>query len=108
MNYYLVQAAYTAEAVADLVKNPQNRHDPVQKAVEKLGGSLVGFWFAFGDYDVVAIGQFPDNVSAAAFSMAVVAGGAVRAFKTTPLMTAEEGLEAMKKAGKARYKPPKG
>ena len=107
MNYYLVQAAYTAEAVADLVKNPQNRRDPAQKAVEKLGGSLVGFWCAFGDYDVVSIGQFPDNVSAAAFSMAVSAGGALRAFKTTPLMTAEEAMEAMKKAGKTGYKPPK-
>jgi len=108
MNYYLVQAAYTTEAVAGLIKNPQNRRDPVRKAVEKLGGSLVDFWFAFGDYDVVAVGQFPDNVSAAAFSMAISAGGAIKAFKTTPLMTAEEAMEAMKKAGKAGYKPPKG
>jgi len=107
MNYYMAQAAYTAEAVAGLIKNPQNRRDSVQKAVEKLGGSLVDFWFAFGDYDVVAIGQLPDNISAAAFSMAVSAGGALRAFKTTPLMTAEEGMEAMKKAEKAGYKPPK-
>ena len=108
MNYYLVQAAYEAETVANLIKNPQNRTDPVQKAVEKLGGSLVGFWFAFGDYDVVAINQLPDNVSAAALSMAIAAGGALKAYKTTPLMTAEEAMEAMKKAGKTGYKPPKG
>jgi uncharacterized protein with GYD domain len=78
----------------------------VQKAVEKLGGNLEGFWFAFGDYDVVLVCQMPDNVSAAAFSMAVSAGGALRAAKTTPLLTAEEGIEAMKKAGKSRYEPP--
>ncbi|HAM52955.1 MAG TPA: GYD domain-containing protein [Nitrospiraceae bacterium] len=107
MGYYLVQAAYTAEAVAGLINNPQNRREAVQKAVEKLGGSLVGFWFAFGDYDIAAVCQMPDNVSAAAFSMAVAAGGALRAFKTTPLMTAEEGIAAMKKAAKTGYKPPK-
>src|SRR5208283_2575200 len=100
MGYYLVQAAYTAEAVANLVKNPQNRREVVQKVVEKLGGKLEGFWFAFGDYDLVLICEMPDNISAAAFSLAASAGGALRVGKTTPLMTAEEGTDAMKKAGK--------
>jgi hypothetical protein len=43
----------------------------------------------------------PDNVSAAAMSMVVSAGGAAKAIKTTPLMTVEEGLQAMRKAGEA-------
>ena len=38
--------------------------------------------------------------------MAVSAAGAVKAFKTTPLMTAEEGMAAMKMATKSGYKPP--
>jgi hypothetical protein len=50
--------------------------------------------------------QLPDNVSAAAFSIAVSAGGAVRAVKTTPLMSVEEGMDAMRKAGEVDYKPP--
>jgi hypothetical protein len=49
----------------------------------------------------------PDNVSAAAFSLAASAGGGVRAIKTTPLLSTEEGVEAMKKAATAGYKPPK-
>jgi uncharacterized protein with GYD domain len=62
---------------------------------------------SFGEDDVVAICELPDNVSAAAFSLAVSAGGALKTSKTTPLMTFEEGIEAMKKAPKAGYRPPK-
>ena len=75
MAYYLMQVSYTTEGVEALVKRPQNRREAVQKFIEKLGGSLEGFWFAFGDYDVVLLCQMPDNVTAAAFSMAVSAAG---------------------------------
>jgi hypothetical protein len=37
----------------------------------------------------------------------VAAGGALKSSTTTPLMTFEEGVEAMKKGGKAGYRPPK-
>jgi hypothetical protein len=40
--------------------------------------------------------------------MAVTASGAFKAFKTTPLLTTEEAMEAMKKANKLGYKPPSG
>ena len=108
MAYYLVQAAYTSEAWAAMVKNPQNRLDAVRPVIEKLGGKMEGGWLAFGEYDIVAICQMPNNVSAAAFAIAASAGGAVKALKTTPLMTAEEGVEAMKKAARGNYRPPKG
>lgn len=106
MPYYLLQAAYTTGAWAGMVKNPQNRLDAVRPVVERLGGRVEGGWLAFGEYDVILICQMPDNVSAAAFSMAASAGGAVKAVKTTPLMTVEEGMEAMRKAAGAGYRPP--
>jgi uncharacterized protein with GYD domain len=108
MAYYLFQVAYTPEACANLVKNPQDRTEAVRPAVEKLGGKVQGAWLAFGEYDVVLIAQMPDNASAAAFSMAVSAGGAVKACTTTPLLTPQEGVEAMRKAGGAGYRPPSG
>lgn len=108
MGYYLVQVAYTPEAWASLVKSPQNRLEAVAPVVERLGGKVEGAWLAFGDYDTIVIARMPDNVSAAAFSMAVTAGGAVRTCKTTPLMTPEEGVEAMRKASTTGYRPPGG
>jgi len=98
MSYYLLQAAYMADAVKDLMKDPQNHRNGAQEAVVKLGGRLDGFWFAFGHYDAVAVCQMPDSVSASDLPMAVLGGGAVRFSKTTLLMTAEEAIEAMKKA----------
>ena len=49
----------------------------------------------------------PDNISAAALSMAISAGGAVKAAKTTPLMTFDEGLEALQRAKQAEYAAPR-
>jgi uncharacterized protein with GYD domain len=105
MPSYLVQVSYSIDALASLVKKPQDRTEVVRKAIEKIGGSLEGLWFSFGDYDVVALIDMPDNSSAAAFALAVGAGGACRSVKTTPLLAVNEGLAAMKKAGSSGYKP---
>lgn len=105
MPSYLVQAAYTAEAMAALVKNPQNRLEVVRKMAESNGGRLIGGWLSFGDYDIVMIAEMPDNVSAAAIALAAAAGGSLRAIKTTPLLTAEEGQAALKKAASSGYTP---
>ena len=108
MPHYLLQASYTGEAWGTQIRGPQNVIDRVRPAVEGLGGSIDSVFYAFGEYDVVAIVQFPDNASAGAFSVAASAGGAVNAIKTTPLITIEEGMEMMRKAGGAGYRPPGG
>jgi uncharacterized protein with GYD domain len=61
---------------------------------------------AFGEYDLVGLCDFPDNVSAAAFSISVAGKGAVKALHTTPLMSMDESVEAMKKASSSAYRPP--
>ena len=107
MPYFLVQASYTHESWAAMVKSPQNRAEAVKPVIEKLGGTLKGLWLAFGDYDAIALVEMPDNTSAAAFSLAAAATGALKAFKTTPLMSVEEGMKAMTQAGDIGYRPPK-
>jgi uncharacterized protein with GYD domain len=105
MPRYLLQASYSTEALAAMVKKPQNRTEAVRKTIEKLGGSMKDIWLSFGDYDVVTIMEMPDNASAAAFALAIAAGGACKGVKTTPLLSVEEGMAAMKKAGNSGYKP---
>lgn len=102
---YLLQLSYSPEAWAGLLKKPHNRIDAVRGSIENLGGKIGPFWLSFGDHDLVGILEMPDHVSAAAFSMAISAGGACRNVKTTPLISMEDGIEAMKKAGKSGYKP---
>jgi uncharacterized protein with GYD domain len=105
MPSFLVQASYTSEALAALVKNPQTRSEVVRKSIESLGGKLVGAWMAFGDHDVVFIVDMPDTISAAAMALSVGAGGALKGTKTTLLITLEEGVEALKKASSTGYTP---
>ena len=70
--------------------------------------AIVGTWpTLFGGYDVVVITEMPDNVSAAGLAIAFAGGGACKSVNTTPLLSAEEALQAMKKAGESGYKPAK-
>lgn len=105
MPSYLVQVSYTTEAVAALLKAPQDRTKVVSKAVDKLGGSLKGAWLTFGDYDTMVVVDFADNTTAAAFAMAISSGGSCKSVKTTALLSVEEGIAAMKKASGTGYKP---
>ncbi|MHB8645992.1 MAG: GYD domain-containing protein [Thermomicrobiales bacterium] len=108
MAHYLIQAAYTAEVWAAQLRNPQHRVEVVRPLFERLGARIEVVYYAFGEYDLIIVVEAPDNVSAAALSLAVTASGTAKAFKTTPLLTVEEGVEAMRKGGDAAtlYTPP--
>ncbi len=106
MAHYLIQAAYTSDAWAAMVKDPQDRIEAVRPVVESLGGKVVAGYLAFGEYDTIAILELPDNEAAAAFAMAAAAGGGLKALKTTALLTTQEGLGAARKAGALGYRPP--
>jgi|SRR5579863_607228 len=107
MPHYLHQVAYSTEGWSAIIAQPQDRLDIVRSAIEKLGGKLVNGWFAFGDYDVVAITEMPDNVTAAALAIAFAGGGACKSVQTTPLMSREDALRALKMAGESGYRPAK-
>ena len=106
MALYAQEVAYLPVAWKALMKNPENRLDPLQEVVARLGGRIVDGWLALGDYDALVVCEMPDNVTAAAFSIAVAAGGAMRAVRTTPLISMADGMVAMRKAADAAYKPP--
>jgi len=106
MPRYMIQFSYSTESVSNMVRNPQDRAAAARAALERLGGSLEAFYFTFGDYDGLAIGELPDNVSAVAGSMALSASGGFKAVKTTVLITPEESVEAMQKAGTLGFRPP--
>ena len=97
MPKYLIQASYTAEGVRGLQKDKASgRRQAVLNALEPMRGKLESFNFAFGGDDVVAVIEMPDNVNAAAMSLAIAASGLVR-LKTTPLLTVEEVDQALAK-----------
>ena len=106
MAFYMIQTAYTAEAMAAMAKNPQDRSVPVRELMQKLGGRLMSFYFCFGEYDVVVLAELPDDTAASAVAMAAVSPGHLKAIKTTKLFTVEETMEAMRKAGSLAFQGP--
>ncbi len=106
MAMYLTRFSYTPETWARLAKNPEDRRDAARTYIETVGGRLHGFWYAFGEYDAYSLWEAPDNVAMAAVAIAISGGGALSKYETTPLMTVEETLEALGKAGRIRYRPP--
>ena len=105
MAKYLITASYTAAGTKGLLAGGGGsaRRKVVQDMMQGLGGSVEAFYYAFGEADVYAIIDAPDNVTAAAVSLAVNASGAVTT-KTSPLLTVEEIDQAAKKT--VRYRAP--
>jgi len=104
MAKFLVQGSYLPAGVKGLMnEGGTGRRATVEKFIEGMGGSIEAFYYAFGDSDVYVIIEAPDNVGAAAASMAVNASGAV-ALKTTVLLSPEE-MDAATKLS-VQYQPP--
>jgi uncharacterized protein with GYD domain len=103
---YLVQASLIGEGVKGLrSEGGSARRDVVAKLCADVGGSLESFYFAFGDTDVIAVMDLPDNVTAAGVALLVGSSNRVDV-KTTPLLSPEEVDAAVKVGGE--YRPPGG
>jgi uncharacterized protein with GYD domain len=103
----MIQFSYKSETIGNLVKNPEDRSLAVGKLIEQLGGKMLSFYYAFGDYDGVIIADMPDNASIAAASIVSFAGGGTTRLKTTILMSVKDGMEAMKKGAGLKLPQPK-
>jgi uncharacterized protein with GYD domain len=104
MPKYLVEARYTVEGAKGLVREGgSGRRAAVAKTIESVGGKVEALYFAFGDVDVYVIVDVPDNVSAAAVSLAANQSGAVVS-KTIVLLTPEEMDKSVQKA--VSFRPP--
>lgn len=106
MPFYLTRFNYTPETWAKLIKNPEDRREAAKQYIESVGGTLQGFWYAFGDYDAYTLWEAPNNVSMAATTLAIAAGGALNPIQTTVLLTVEDTIEALKKASTIKYRRP--
>ena len=106
MSLYLTKFSYTPETWARLIANPEDRRKAAQTYIESVGGKLHGFWYPFGSHDGYNLWEAPDNVSMAAVALAIGGGGALSSFETTVLLTVDETLEALRKAGQVQYRKP--
>lgn len=104
MAKYMFEVSYTAQGAEGLLKGGgSKRRAAAEQAIKSVGGRLESFYFAFGDADVFAIADMPDQASATAVSLAIGASGGAHC-KTIVLMTPEEVDQASQKP--MTYKAP--
>ena len=106
MPLYMSQVSYTTEAWATLTKNPEDRSEVFSSLTQTMGGRLLSLYYTFGEYDVLVIYEAPDESTAAAIVLAAISPGHLSRVKTTVMLSAQEGMEAMRKAGEATYRRP--
>ena len=70
-----------------------------------MGGKIIAGGYPFGEYDVLVLFEAPDDTTAASVALAVAAGGATKAAKTTRLLSGQEWIESLRKAQGSQYRP---
>lgn len=107
MALYIYQIAYTAEAVAALIKEPQDRIEAARPAIEAQGGKVLAYGYPFGEYDALVVYEAPDDTVAAGLALAIAAGGAAKSAKTTRLLNGPEWIDSLRRAQGSKYRPPR-
>jgi uncharacterized protein with GYD domain len=95
MPLYEMRWMFKDATVKAMTERPQDREAPARELIEGFGGRMHHYYFMLGEYDGLAIVEFPDNAAAAATSMRASASGAFARFETHPLLTTQEAQRAM-------------
>jgi uncharacterized protein with GYD domain len=107
MAKYLIEASYSQLGLKGLIKDGgTGRRAVVEAAVKSLGGHLDMFYFAFGTTDIYAVVDAPDNITVAAFALAIGGTGVASHLKTVVLLTPDDVDKAAKKSASSGYRAP--
>lgn len=64
MQTYISLVTFTPHGLQTMKENGVERADTVKKNAQALGGRLIQAYYCLGEYDVVAVWEFPDNQTA--------------------------------------------
>jgi uncharacterized protein with GYD domain len=77
MATYISLVNFTQQGI-EKVKESPTRLDAVKKVYEAAGGKLLQFFLVMGRYDVMVIGEAPDDKTAAKIALTIGSKGSVR------------------------------
>lgn len=86
---YISLVKFTRDGITTLKDQGIARSENVKATIESLGGKLIAAYYCLGEYDVVAIHEFPDNKSAMKASVLTSSLGAYRV-TTMPAVSRDE------------------
>jgi uncharacterized protein with GYD domain len=64
MPVYVSLVKFTRDGIMTMKDQGIARSETVKRNAEELGGKLINAYYCLGEYDVVAIWEFPDNKTA--------------------------------------------
>ncbi|MCU1590575.1 MAG: hypothetical protein JWP11_1831 [Frankiales bacterium] len=104
----MIEVAYTPQSWNTQIDKQANVVDRITPALDACGAKLQCMYYAFGEADLIGVIDFPTPEDAAAFALAVGSSGALRLYRTTPLLTIEQGIASLHRAEEIRkvYAPP--
>jgi uncharacterized protein with GYD domain len=88
MATFITLVQTTQKGIEDIKRSPA-RLDAAKQAFKAMGGELKQFYLVLGRYDMVVIGEAPDDETAAKLSLAIGSQGAIRT-ETMRAFTEEE------------------
>lgn len=88
MPTYVILFRWTQKGIEN-VKDSAERLDAIRKTMAAVGGSLKAFYLTMGQYDAVAIVEFPDDETMARFALVGGSQGFVRS-ETLKAFTEDE------------------
>jgi uncharacterized protein with GYD domain len=88
MPTYIVLYNWTEQGIKN-VKDSPARTEASVKAAEAAGAKIIGVWYTRGEYDMVAVAEWPDERTATAFLLAQAGQGNVRTTTLSALTPAE-------------------
>ncbi len=77
MATFVMLASFTEQGVRN-VKETAKRADAFKQMAEKVGVTIRDVYWTLGPYDVVAVGEAPDDETATALSLSLASLGNVR------------------------------
>jgi uncharacterized protein with GYD domain len=97
MPTYVTLMNWTDEG-AKTAKETVSRSERSIELAQKLGGKVLGVYWTQGEYDIVSIGEFPDEDTAQAFLLQLASAGTLRT-QTLRAFTADDMRRILGKLG---------
>jgi uncharacterized protein with GYD domain len=90
---FITQGNYTHHAMAGMLEQPEDRSVAVKKLLAKVGAKVINYYFTFGQYDFLLIGEAKDEHAWMAGLMVVGATGGVSNLTTTVAVTTAQAKQ---------------
>jgi len=89
MPTYISLVKFTHHGLTTMKEKGMERADTVKKNAQALGGKLVQAYYCLGEYDVIAVWEFPDNRTAMKAAVLNASMGHIQ-ITTMPAVAREE------------------